>query len=82
VGTALILNAKIFGLVGFSVFAGLHWSCDFVWYTAVAFLIYKSHRFWTARVHQAITFFCVGILVGFGAWFFVSALWQTVTTLL
>jgi threonine/homoserine/homoserine lactone efflux protein len=37
VGTALILNAKIFGLLGFSVFAGVHWSCDFVWYAVVGF---------------------------------------------
>ena len=76
VGTTLILNAKIFGLGGFSVFAGLHWSCDFVWYTFVAFLIFKSHRFWTPRIRQAITFFCVAVLVGFGAYFFGSALLQ------
>jgi threonine/homoserine/homoserine lactone efflux protein len=81
VGTTLILNAKIFGLPGFSVFAGLHWFCDFAWYTVVAFLIFKSHRFWTATVHQAITFFCIAVLVGFGAWFFSSALWQAITTL-
>ena len=81
IGTALVLNAKLFGLVGFSVFAGLHWSCDFVWYASVAFLIFKSHKFWTPTIHNAITFFCVSVLVGFGAWFFGSALWQAVTTL-
>jgi threonine/homoserine/homoserine lactone efflux protein len=81
VGTALVLNAKIFGLVGFSIFAGLHWSCDFIWYTVVAFLIFKSRKFWTARVHQGITFFCFAVLLSFGAWFFGSALWQTITTL-
>jgi threonine/homoserine/homoserine lactone efflux protein len=82
VGTTLVLNAKIFGLVGFSFFAGLHWSCDFVWYSVVAFLIFKSHRFWTPRVHQVITFFCVAVLVGFGAWFFGSALGQAITMIL
>ncbi len=76
IGTALILNAKLFGLAGFSIFAGLHWSCDFVWYTVVAFLIFKSHKFWTSTVRQGITFFCVAVLVGFGAWFFGSAIWQ------
>jgi threonine/homoserine/homoserine lactone efflux protein len=81
IGTALVLNAKIFGLVGFSVFAGIHWSCDFVWYTAVAFLIFKSHKFWTPSVRKTITFFCVFVLVGFGAWFFTSALWQAISTL-
>jgi len=81
IGTALVLNAKLFGLVGFSVFAGVHWLCDFLWYTAVAFLIFKSRRFWTERVHQGITFFCVAVFVGFGAYFFGSALWQAVSTL-
>jgi threonine/homoserine/homoserine lactone efflux protein len=82
VGTALILNAKLFGLAGFTIFAGLHWSCDLVWYTVVAVVIFKSHKFWTPKVHKGITFFCVAILVGFGAWFFSSALWQTLTTLM
>lgn len=82
IGTALILNAKIFGLPGFSVFAGLHWFCDFAWYTVVAVLIFKSHQFWTPRVHQGIAFFCVAVFVGFGAWFFGSALWQALSTLI
>jgi threonine/homoserine/homoserine lactone efflux protein len=76
VGTTLILNAKLFLLPGFVLFAGVHWSVDFVWYTVVAVLIFKSHRFWTKTVNHAITAFCVSVLVGFGAWFFVSALWQ------
>ena len=76
VGTALVLNAKLFGLAGFSIFAGVHWSMDFIWYTAVAFLIYKSHKFWTKKVHMAILLFCVGILIGFGAYFFGSSLWH------
>ena len=76
VGTTLILNSKAFGLFGFSVFAGLHWSCDLLWYSLVALIIFKSHKFWTQRVHQGINFFCVSVLVGFGAYFFGSALWQ------
>ena len=82
IGTALVLNAKLFGLLGFSVFAGVHWVCDFIWYTVVAVVIFKSHRFWTARVYQGISFFCVAVFVGFGAFFFSSALWQTISTLI
>ena len=81
IGTALILNSRLFGLPGFSVFAGVHWLCDFAWYTVVAVLIFKSHKFWTPRVHQGITFFCVAVLFGFGAWFFSSAIWQLLATL-
>lgn len=74
IGTALILNAKLFGFVGFSVFAGVHWLCDFSWYTLVALVIFKSQRFWSERVHQGITLFCVVVFIGFGAYFFSSAL--------
>jgi threonine/homoserine/homoserine lactone efflux protein len=82
IGTALILNAKLFGLIGFSVFAGVHWLCDFLWYAVVAFLIFKSRRFWTKGIQQGITFFCVAVFVGFGAYFFGSALWQAASAIL
>lgn len=82
VGIPLILNAAYFGLVGFSMFAIVHWSCDFIWYTAVAFIIFKSRRFWTERTHQAIFIFCFAVFVGFGAWFFSSALWSAISSLM
>ena len=76
IGTTLILNASLFGLLGFSVFTIVHWLCDFIWYTAVAFVIFKSRRFWTQKVHTAIFVFCFLVFVGFGIWFFGSALWS------
>lgn len=81
VGTALILNAKEFGLMGFTVFAGLHWLCDFAWYTIVAVVIFESRRFWTRRMHQGVAFFCIGVFICFGAWFFSSALLQLISTI-
>jgi threonine/homoserine/homoserine lactone efflux protein len=78
VGTALILNAQLFGLLGFSVFAGVHWLCDFIWYSIIAFAIYKSRRLWTKRVHEGVALFCVAVFVGFGAYFFGSALWTMI----
>ena len=75
IGTTLILNAKMFGLAGFSVFAGVHWLTDFIWYTVVALLIFKSQRFWTDRTQMVITLFCVLVFIGFGAYFVGSALW-------
>ncbi len=47
IGTTLILNAQLFGFVGFSVFAGVHWLCDFSWYTVSGIVIFKSQRFWS-----------------------------------
>jgi threonine/homoserine/homoserine lactone efflux protein len=82
IGTTLILNAQIFGLLGFSVFAVVHWLCDFVWYAVVAFVIFKSRRFWTEKVHTSIFIFCFAVFVGFGAWFFSSALWAAISTLI
>jgi threonine/homoserine/homoserine lactone efflux protein len=76
IGLPLILNAQIFGLIGFSTFAVVHWLCDFVWYTSVAFVIFKSRRFWTEKTHQAILIFCAAVFVGFGAWFLSSSLWS------
>ena len=76
IGTTLILNAKLFGLLGFSIFAGVHWLTDFFWYTVVALLIFKSQRFWTERTRMGITLFCVVVFIGFGAYFMVSALWS------
>jgi threonine/homoserine/homoserine lactone efflux protein len=76
IGTTLILNAKLFGLLGFSVFAGVHWLTDFSWYAVVALLIFKSQRFWTERSLMGITLFCVAVFIGFGVYFMGSALWS------
>jgi threonine/homoserine/homoserine lactone efflux protein len=78
IGTTLILNAKLFGLLGFSVFAGVHWLVDFSWYTIVALLIFKSQRFWTQSARMGITLFCVAVFIGFGAYFMGSSLWSLV----
>lgn len=82
IGTTLVITARSFGLIAFTVFAVVHWLCDFLWYTVVAFLIFKSQRFWTKRVNQAILVFCFTVLIGFGVWFFSLALWSATTTLL
>jgi threonine/homoserine/homoserine lactone efflux protein len=74
IGTTLILNAKFFGFLGFSIFAGVHWLTDFSWYTVVALLIFKSQRFWTQRTRMGITLFCVAVFIGFGIYFMTSAL--------
>jgi threonine/homoserine/homoserine lactone efflux protein len=76
IGTTLILNAQLFGLLGFSVFAGVHWLYDFSWYTVAALVIFKSQRFWTERTRMGITLFCVAVFIGFGAYFMGSALWS------
>jgi threonine/homoserine/homoserine lactone efflux protein len=75
IGTTLILNAREFGLAGFSIFAGVHWLTDFSWYAFVGLLIFKSQRFWSDRTRIGITLFCIAVFIGFGAYFMGSALW-------
>ena len=78
VGTTLVLNAQIFGLLGFSIFTGVHWFTDFAWYTVVAFAIFKSQRFWTNKTRLGISLFCASIFIGFGLYFMGSALWTLI----
>lgn len=82
IGTALVLNAQIFGLLGFGIFAGVHWSIDFLWYALVGLLIFKSQKLLTSKVHYGITLFCVGVFLLFGAYFVGSALMSVFTLLL
>jgi threonine/homoserine/homoserine lactone efflux protein len=74
IGAFLVMNAAIFGFVGFLIFAIIHWSCDLVWNIFVSLTVFKSRRFWTKRVHEIVFGFCFLILTGFGAWFIISAL--------
>lgn len=82
IGTTLILNAQLFGFIGFSVFAGVHWLCDFSWYAVAALLIFKSQRFWNEHVRIGVTLFCVTVFIGFGAYFMGSALWSLISTVI
>ena len=74
IGTFLIANATLFGFMGFLVFAITHWLCDLLWNTFVSMTVFKSRRFWTKKVHNIIFGFCFAVFVGFGLWFFISAL--------
>jgi threonine/homoserine/homoserine lactone efflux protein len=80
IGTTLILNTQVFGLIGFSLFAGVHWLCDFSFYTVIALAIFKSQQLWSQRWNQqvklGITLFCVAVFIGFGIYFMGSALWS------
>lgn len=82
IGTTLILNAQLFGLVGFSIFAGIHWLCDLSWYSATALLVFTSQRFWTSKTKLWITLFCVAVFIGFGVYFMGSALWPLVSKII
>jgi threonine/homoserine/homoserine lactone efflux protein len=73
VGADLVMKAAVFGLIGFSVFAVVHWLCDFFWNTFVSVTVFKSQRFWNKKVQTIILGFCIVIFIVFGAWFVISA---------
>lgn len=82
IGTTLILNAQLFGLIGFSIFAGIHWLCDLSWYSAAALIVFTSQRFWTTHTRLGITLFCVVVFIGFGVYFMGSALWPLISNVI
>jgi threonine/homoserine/homoserine lactone efflux protein len=45
IGAFLVMNAALFGFMGFLIFAIIHWSCDLVWNTFVSLTVFKSRRF-------------------------------------
>lgn len=74
VGTALIANATNFGILGLVLFGLVHWGCDLGWYQFISVSVFKSRHLWTPRVQKIVFGICAVILVGFGVWFCVSAL--------
>jgi len=74
VGNCLIIDAVSFGLLGFLLLAITHWLCDLSWDLFVSITVFKSGHFWTKRLHELVFGFCALILIGFGAWFILSAL--------
>ena len=74
IGTALLMNAYLFGLVGVLIFAVTHWSCDLLWDTFVSLTVFKSRRFWNKKGYNLLFGFCFVVLVSFGLWFIVSSL--------
>ncbi|MEM3736688.1 MAG: LysE family transporter [Candidatus Bathyarchaeia archaeon] len=74
VGAALIMSSAAFGLIGFLLFAIIHWLCDFSWYLFLSVIVFKSKRLWSRRTCRMIFGFCALLLIGFGVWFIFSAL--------
>ena len=74
VGTPLIIRAADFGTLGIIMFIVVHWPCDLAWYEFLSVVTFKSKKWWTQRVQRTVFTICAFILIGFGAWFCLSAL--------
>ena len=74
IGIALIAGAASFGVMGIVLFTLVHWPCDLIWYEFLSVGTFKSRKWWTPRVQRVVFSACAAILIGFGAWFCLSAL--------
>lgn len=69
VGTGLIITAVNFGIAGIILFTIVHLSCDFLWYSLLTNLIYKTGHLFPTRVWNIIFFICSATLIFFGILF-------------
>ncbi|MFH0768515.1 MAG: LysE family transporter [Chloroflexota bacterium] len=73
VGSMLTMKILDFGMMGLVLFIMVHWVCDLVWLTIVSVFIYKTQSFWGRRLQEWVFIGCSLLLVGFGAWYLISA---------
>lgn len=66
VGATLVTRSIGLGLLGFALFAVLHWACDFVWLQLLSALSFKGGRFF-GRAFQKGVFAVCGVLLLFFA---------------
>ena len=74
VGAMLVSRSLAFGFAGFVLLTLTHWLCDLGWESFVGYVTYRSRRLWTPLVHRVVFTACGLCLVGFGAYFGVSAM--------
>lgn len=77
VGSLLVMKFLEHGTGALGLFIGAHWLVDLVWLSFVSFIVYKTHSFWGARFQEWVFIACSLLLIGFGAWYFVTGM-QTI----
>ncbi|MGD1060122.1 MAG: LysE family transporter [Methanomassiliicoccales archaeon] len=73
IGAALIAGAVEFGLIMLPVFALVHISCDFAWYSAVGYTVNRSKSFWSKKWHTYLFVASGIIMLIFGIYFLASS---------
>ena len=73
VGATLIAGTVEFGLIMLPIFAAVHLSCDYIWYTFVSFTVFRSKGAWSQKRHKYIFAGAGGIMVFFGLYFLTSS---------
>ncbi len=73
VGAVLIMSASYYGVVGFLVFAVVHWLCDLAWGLVVSMTVFKTRKFMMRGLNDLIPVGCGILLAAFGLWFLSAA---------
>ena len=79
IGATLISRSVGFGLLGFALFAVIHWSCDFVWDYFLSALSFKGGQFFGKGFQKAVFAVCGVALIFFSvklAWDAVGMWWS------
>lgn len=77
IGATLISRSMDFGVVGFAIFAVVHWSCDFLWDYFLSALSFKGGQFFGKGFQQAVFAVCGVALIFFS----VKLAWDAVEML-
>ena len=74
IGATLILRAVNFGILGFIIFALVHWLCDFFWYYFLSVLSFKGGQFFGKKFQKIVFATCGVMLLFFGGKFILGSL--------
>ncbi len=78
VGAAMVAGAVEFGLIMLPIFAIVHLSCDFAWYSAVGYTVNRSKSFWSKKWHMYLFVASGAIMLVFGVYFLASSVLKLV----
>ena len=67
IGATLISRSMAFGVLGFAIFAVVHWSCDFLWDYFLSALSFKGGQFFGKGFQKAVFAVCGVALIFFSA---------------
>jgi threonine/homoserine/homoserine lactone efflux protein len=73
IGLKLAIDAKSFGIIGFAMFAVVHWLCDLTWLGALGFAGNKGASLMSPKKQKAVLGICAIALIFFGIKFLISA---------
>ena len=74
IGSTIILRSVEFGILGFFLFAVIHWSCDFLWLYFLSTLSYKSSQFFGKNFQKISFVICAVLLMFFSFKFIIDAI--------